>query len=257
MLEASRGPTREDVTPVQRKYTYPEPDVLIESMQRHGSLTAVANEVGINHKALREWLRKPGREELRQALRDVKPEPLSAEEKKRRQSASYKRWYAANRERKLEQITAYNSTHREEAIQRTQQWRAENLEYARERDRRYHAKNRAERNEDRRTARAEDPEPFRALQRASYARRAEQVKAAVDARRRRLDAMSGDDRTYVDLILADPCGYCGGSSDTVDHIVAVSAGGENCWENFAPACRSCNASKNARPLLEFLLIRRG
>ena len=43
------------------------------------------------------------------------------------------------------------------------------------------------------------------------------------------------------------CLYCGGSFSrsalTRDHIVPVSRGGEDCWENVVTACRACNQRK--------------
>lgn len=63
-------------------------------------------------------------------------------------------------------------------------------------------------------------------------------------------------RNYIQLLLRDPCVYCGGISVEVDHIHPSSKGGKDTEDNLAPACRSCNASKNHRSLLEFLLDRR-
>ncbi len=50
----------------------------------------------------------------------------------------------------------------------------------------------------------------------------------------------------------DPCSYCGALGKTVDHIVAINAGGDSDWPNLTAACGSCNASKQDRPLLTFL-----
>lgn len=58
---------------------------------------------------------------------------------------------------------------------------------------------------------------------------------------------------YRTILLKDPCSYCGHSADTEDHIVPVSAGGADDWENLTAACRSCNSRKQARSLLRFLL----
>lgn len=60
---------------------------------------------------------------------------------------------------------------------------------------------------------------------------------------------------YVELIRADPCVYCGAPSDSVDHIDPVSSGGMSQWDNLAPACRLCNSTKGAKPLLRFLIYR--
>jgi 5-methylcytosine-specific restriction endonuclease McrA len=47
------------------------------------------------------------------------------------------------------------------------------------------------------------------------------------------------------------CMYCGGEGETVDHVVAVSAGGSSDDENLACACQSCNSSKSGRSLSEW------
>lgn len=64
--------------------------------------------------------------------------------------------------------------------------------------------------------------------------------------RRRLNTESA-------YLLNDPCAYCGGPSDTVDHIVPVAAGGPHDLENYTAACRSCNSAKKDKPLLTYLL----
>lgn len=66
----------------------------------------------------------------------------------------------------------------------------------------------------------------------------------------------GLDVDYCEVLRADPCSYCGGrppGTMQVDHIVPVIAGGNGEWENLTAACGHCNKSKNARPLLSFLL----
>lgn len=49
-----------------------------------------------------------------------------------------------------------------------------------------------------------------------------------------------------------PCIYCGHQAEHVDHIVPRSASGSDDRSNLAPACKSCNSSKGARPVEYFL-----
>ncbi|MBA4607518.1 MULTISPECIES: HNH endonuclease [Aeromicrobium] len=42
------------------------------------------------------------------------------------------------------------------------------------------------------------------------------------------------------------CAYCGGSAETVDHIVPRSRGGGLTWENAVAACLRCNHKKGNR-----------
>lgn len=52
------------------------------------------------------------------------------------------------------------------------------------------------------------------------------------------------------------CYYCSKQLDektaTLDHIVAVAAGGRNTLDNLVTSCLSCNSRKNRRPLGDFL-----
>lgn len=50
------------------------------------------------------------------------------------------------------------------------------------------------------------------------------------------------------------CGYCGTQDAklTMDHVIALSAGGSNTAENVVACCGFCNISKSGRDLLEWL-----
>ena len=48
------------------------------------------------------------------------------------------------------------------------------------------------------------------------------------------------------------CAYCGDVAKlTIDHVVPITRGGRHSIGNLLPACRSCNASKNNRFLVEW------
>lgn len=45
-------------------------------------------------------------------------------------------------------------------------------------------------------------------------------------------------------LFGNACAYCGNPERlSLDHFIAIAAGGSNCLGNFVPACVSCNASK--------------
>lgn len=51
------------------------------------------------------------------------------------------------------------------------------------------------------------------------------------------------------------CAYCGiklGSDWHVDHVVPVSKGGPDSFENYVPSCPSCNVSKNGTHVVKFI-----
>jgi 5-methylcytosine-specific restriction endonuclease McrA len=61
-------------------------------------------------------------------------------------------------------------------------------------------------------------------------------------------------RDYMRVLEGDPCSYCGAPpGDEIDHITAISKGGDGTWGNLTAACHACNASKGADLLLESLL----
>jgi 5-methylcytosine-specific restriction endonuclease McrA len=87
-------------------------------------------------------------------------------------------------------------------------------------------------------------------------RNVEHVRAYARERARlRKYGVTAEALEYVEIILGDLCVYCGGRVTSVDHIVPLAAEGSNDWENFAPACGSCNSGKKDRSLLVFLLTR--
>lgn len=94
----------------------------------------------------------------------------------------------------------------------------------------------------RRYARA-NPEKVRALGRLN------------DRLRRACVSDNTEAREYAAILLRDPCVYCGGQGGTIDHIVPVSEGGSGDPVNLAGACGRCNRSKQAKPLLTYLLAR--
>ena len=64
-----------------------------------------------------------------------------------------------------------------------------------------------------------------------------------------------DTEAYITVLGADPCAYCGGPADTLDHIDALAAGGNHVWENLTAACRVCNSTKHTASLLTLMLRR--
>jgi hypothetical protein len=55
------------------------------------------------------------------------------------------------------------------------------------------------------------------------------------------------------LILSEFCSYCGSRDDlTLDHMIPRMKSGPHSADNLVVACRSCNSSKHARDLLEWM-----
>lgn len=129
-----------------------------------------------------------------------------------------------------------------------QQWREANREKLRERARaRYVVIADAERQ--RRRDYSQTPEAKAVA--AAYARKwraANKAKSRL-VRHRKSDAESAG---FADVLLNDPCSYCGGPGEEIDHITPISGGGKNHWTNFTSACGFCNRSKKNRPLLAWM-----
>jgi hypothetical protein len=57
---------------------------------------------------------------------------------------------------------------------------------------------------------------------------------------------------YRKVLRADPCSYCGGEAQALDHIDPAHHGGADDWENRTSACRRCNSYKGTLSLLQAL-----
>lgn len=140
------------------------------------------------------------------------------------QRAYERAWRERNREKiraqgraRYAKAKAAGTLPEDKRIKRSSVWRAANLERARARERAYV-----------RRKRAEQPEIY-------------------------MPSFRKMDSDYVPVLLRDPCSYCGGAAGEIDHITPVIAGGNGDWTNLTATCRSCNARKNSRTLLTFLL----
>ena len=70
------------------------------------------------------------------------------------------------------------------------------------------------------------------------------------------------ERTFLILnkeikkLYRDPCFICGSKKDqSIDHIIPLSRGGRHSVGNLMTLCRSCNASKNARFMIEWYKVK--
>jgi 5-methylcytosine-specific restriction endonuclease McrA len=100
-------------------------------------------------------------------------------------------------------------------------------------------------------SRTADAEVVRARQRVRIAewRKRNRLYVSAYKRARFLPKDSVDDHDYIQVLLGDPCSYCGDKAESVDHIVALSRGGDNNWTNLTAACRSCNSRKATKKML--------
>jgi len=178
-------------------------------------------------------------------------------ERREEKLAQNRRWQEANQEHLREYRRDYREQNAEVLRAGKKAWYDRTREERVAKARAYYAANRKERLAAERQRYATDPAyRQRRLDVAAKAREAspEPVRAA---KRRYKDRLRGapltpDAETLRPFLLRDPCSYCGGPAGEVDHIAPVLSGGTGDWDNLTAACRSCNASKHAKPLLGFL-----
>lgn len=144
--------------------------------------------------------------------------------------------YYENLEQSRSQARLYQQSNRVESAERSRKWRENNREQFLNNQKDWHK---------------EHPD-----YRKEYMLRDGnlQRKRLYDRERYRKSRRGCDTQTreYTLLLLNDPCSYCGRESSAIDHIIPISEGGPNDWDNMTVACTSCNSSKGAKTLLHFL-----
>lgn len=156
--------------------------------------------------------------------------------------------------------TEEQKARRREIVQKSRNKNKEKYAEARRKnDREHHAANRDEINARARARNLADP---KRRERKNDVHRA-WLKANPDKLRKYRARMSTERtlggntalQSYVEILLKDPCSYCGAPSETIDHIEPVSKGGKHEVTNITGACKSCNSAKSDKPLLIFLVQR--
>jgi 5-methylcytosine-specific restriction endonuclease McrA len=167
---------------------------------------------------------------------------------KRRASdlARHKANYPLVKEHKRLYQIEWNKRNAERLKQRARTYRKENLGKILARNYAYVKANRAKANLWSKNWRIKNPGKFTAL----------------DARRRARMSVAVTDKRLVDEFFQwvhnqdfVTCTYChryiSGRQIEIDHIIPISKGGAHLPDNFCVSCRSCNASKNDRTLMEW------
>jgi hypothetical protein len=126
-----------------------------------------------------------------------------------------------------------------------QRWRMQNRERERANAQRWLQINRAKIQERAKLWRQANPEKSREATRKRHAMRRA-------ARRQSIVPLSSDGKAQRFAIFSNRCAYCGrNQSLSVDHVLALNAGGLDEISNIVPACQTCNSSKRASPVEEW------
>jgi 5-methylcytosine-specific restriction endonuclease McrA len=136
------------------------------------------------------------------------------------------------------------------------EWRQANPEKCREYHRDYaerHADEERERH--RLKSRRQPREKRREIERRYAAKNPEKIRMKTAVRRSR-KAGNGEFLIFdreLRRLYASPCARCGTTGDTTaDHVIPIARGGRHSIGNLQPLCFSCNASKGAKFMAEYL-----
>jgi HNH endonuclease. len=178
----------------------------------------------------KKWLADP--EGCRAAAREwARANREKCRETERRYAERHPEQMKAKRERRKEKISAWQKADRladpARYRERFRDWYENNIDYNRERQREWRAAN---------------PE---ALQAQANRRRARKLAAPGEGVTR---------QQWKDVVASylGRCVYCGEPWTEMDHVEPLSKGGAHDVLNVAPACSSCNASKNNITLVVWL-----
>ena len=167
------------------------------------------------------------------------------QEHKAEASANGKIWVAANPEKRLAASRKYHEAHRAEGLARGTKYRADHVADELARHAAYRSAHRAE----------------LSSYNAAYDATHPEARAHRNAARRARKIGNGGSHTLTQwldklTLFANCCAYCGEAKPLErDHKIPLSRGGSDNIENIIPACRSCNASKNAKTAEEYIAYR--
>ena len=162
-------------------------------------------------------------------------------------------WYQANRERAAETGRKYKAAHRQEVTARQRAWVERNRDRVRANQRAFKDANKERLDKYFIEYRKRNADHIRTKAKDWYRDNTERAKDYQHRRRARVRVEETPETVaYMALISGDPCSYCGGSADTIDHIVPLARGGSHVSDNLAAACRLCNQRKQTNSLLRFL-----
>jgi 5-methylcytosine-specific restriction endonuclease McrA len=136
-----------------------------------------------------------------------------------------------NIEKELERVQQYHKTHLKESRERARQWRKNQPEKSKEIAKRTRKNN------------------YGRIITAKRFRRA--LKYGVKG------SFTNDEWENLKTEYGNRCAYCNSNSNKVyaDHIIPISRGGPNDISNIVPACKSCNSSKQNKPLLLWMYMK--
>lgn len=149
---------------------------------------------------------------------------------------------------------AWDAAHKNELNERSRQWAMDHKEKRSEISRKSYLKNRDKALEWKRKYYQENKEKY-----AEWERRAHEknphihlaAKSRYMARQHGCEVIPYDRKAVYERD-GGRCRYCGKATKAVDHVLPLSRGGPDSFENVVLCCHSCNVSKNNRTVEEWL-----
>ena len=171
--------------------------------------------------------------------------------------AQNRRWQEHNRDHLKRYQDGYRVANRDILLAAKRQWYWGTVEVRRQKALAYHVAHGEERRATQRARYELEKENVLHINRDSRERRPEAARRAKRRYKARVRGVpyTSEAETLLPLLRQDPCAYCGGRSEHIDHITPVSRGGDGDWPNLTAACGPCNQSKGQRSLLLFLAER--
>lgn len=166
-------------------------------------------------------------------------------------------YHHQNREQILKAKAVYRDEHRDAINKHIREYRRANPEQKQALDKAYRAANLSRLKAQARARYRQNPAPYikRAKVRADNNPEQERERLRAKRFKRRGVPLDADARRYASVLLNDPCSYCGQwcPDMEIDHIEAVSKGGDSHYSNLTAACPSCNKAKHNKSLLAYLM----
>jgi len=175
-------------------------------------------------------------------------------------AAATRAWYAANTEKASATSRKYYAANLEKSLVTNRRWREANPDKARAIVRKWYVANPEKALANTRKWRAANPEKARATTRRRYAANPEVFLLQGQRRRARKLANGIFKITAKETkrMLSQPCYLCGVAPSTaIDHIIPITRDGQHSIGNLLGACRSCNASKHNKLLIEYRSSHKG
>lgn len=194
-----------------------------------------------------------------------------------RRRESCRKWAKANPDKVKAAAKRSRERHAEKRNAQTRLWKSENKAHVRAYNAQWVKENPEKKKVATKRSRLKNADKIRARQREfSRSHRAE-AKARVEEWRRQnphlrkqqlrrqrfrrralkmlqqMPGVSHSEWSEIEELFDGRCAYCLGEASSIDHVVALSVGGQDEASNVVPACRRCNSSKGAKSLLTWLL----